>query len=228
VLAEKLKLRMGSDRTPRGWMTDWSFDNPMNISESSRYKCFAEVEAMAERILVDEESSIKAARMPSGTQGHPDTHPVWHNKLFRLLCLSYFEKLAHVLRNHNAKYLVIAFDEFSQLKTMERPLDLHPSLIALLHIIKAYDLFKAPDITFWFPFVDTDLSIYKLACGSKAQSMGLTKDLRILPPWPYVGFNQMVPKNIISRIQLPSDVLSIEHLKMYGRPVSIFYLAPNV
>jgi hypothetical protein len=218
-------------------MRDWSLDNPTNVSESSRYKCFAKVEAMAEQLLLDEESSIKNLRMPSrflNTERDPDAPLDWHTRLFRLLCLPHFQKLSLILKRNNTTYLVVAFDECSQLNAKEPPpqaWEPHPymTLIALQRIIKAYDSSKPSDVTIWFLLLDTNSSIYDLASwGAKATSKRLVKDFRILPPWPYVGFNQMVPQNIIDQIKLPSDVLATGHLKKYGRPVSVLSSHSNV
>jgi hypothetical protein len=102
------------------------------------------------------------------------------------------------------------------------------TLIALQSMIKTIDQFQSSDVILWFLLLDTNSSIYDLTpWGDKATSKRLASDFRMPPPWPYVGFNQMVPKNIKDQIELPCKVLTIDYLKTYGRPVSISSLHSN-
>ena len=94
------------------------------------------------------------------------------------------------------------------------------SLIALLRIIKASDKFDMQDITIWYLLLDTSSSVSDLApFGPNASSFRLTKALSLLPPWTYLGFNQMVDVGH-SKVKKPDDVLKVGHQKTYGRPVS--------
>jgi hypothetical protein len=165
VLAKKLKLQKPICRSPRDWMKDWSLADPFNIPESSRYKCFAEVQTMADKLLEDEDPLIKGTRLKSSrfsdTTQIQDSAAEWHSRLFRKLCLPHFEELALVFSERETKYIVIAFDECSQFP--------HMSLVALQRMIKAYDAFKPDDVTFWFLLLDTNSSIYDLTpWGDKA------------------------------------------------------------
>jgi hypothetical protein len=238
VLAEKLRPRISTGRSPKNWMADWNLDDPINIPESSRYKCFTEVETMAEELLSNELSAIENARMPSRLTGSrsPPAAADWHGRLFSLLCRPYFEEVAIVLKTHNTNYLVVAFDECTQLNVKELPSGpksweplWHMSLVALQRIIKAYDPFKPPNVNLWFLLLDTNSSIPELASsGKNVPSRRFTKGFRTLPPWPYIGFNQMVREGVMERIKLPSDVLTIQHLKEYGRPVGTMPLHSHI
>lgn len=95
------------------------------------------------------------------------------------------------------------------------------SLVALQRIIKAYDDFVS-EVPVWVLFLDTNLSVVDMSPLSKGTpSDRFGKGFRSLPAWPYVGFNQMAKKGVyVDEKKLPTDVHSMEHLKLYGRPVS--------
>jgi hypothetical protein len=241
VLAEKIEHRMLSLRDPPHLMADWNLHNPINISESSRYKSFSEVEAMAEQLLKNNSGFIRSKRMRSWRLNQPQHDEIpsdWHSQLFRLLCLRDFERLSKLLKKIGLRYLLIAFDECSQLNAKPLPDErswepvFYMTLIALQRLIKAADEFKIPGVAIWFLLLDTNSRVYDLApWGRNVPSKRLTEGFRVLPPWHYVGFNQMVPKkmiDIVDKIKLPSDVLTIDHAKRYGRPVSISLLHSNV
>jgi hypothetical protein len=236
VLAEKLRPRISTGGSPKDWMADWNLDDPINIPESSRYQCFTEVETMAEELLSKKLSDIEKAR-PSQLAGSrsPPAAADWHGKLFSLLCRPYFDEVAVVLKTHT-NYLVVAFDECTQLNGKELPSGpksweplWHMSLVALQRIIKAYDPFKHLDVNLWFLLLDTNSSIPELApSGKNVPSRRFTTGFRTLSPWPYIGFNQMVREGVMERIKLPSDVLTIQHLKEYGRPVGTMPLHSHI
>jgi hypothetical protein len=97
------------------------------------------------------------------------------------------------------------------------------SLIGLQRIIKAGDGYDRHGVTIWYlqVLLDTNLSIFDIApVGPHAPSNRLTDEVRPLPIWPYIGFNQMVDPTHVEGIQTAADVLSLKHLKVYGRPVS--------
>jgi hypothetical protein len=59
--------------------------------------------------------------------------------------------------------------------------------------------------------------------GKDAPSDRFEKGYRSLPAWPYVRFNQMVKKDVFAPAnekKFPTYVLSMQHLKLYGCPVS--------
>ena len=95
------------------------------------------------------------------------------------------------------------------------------SLIELQRIIKAYDGFVS-EVPVWFLLLDTNSSVVDMTpLGKEAPSDRFEKGYRSLPAWPYVGFNQMAKKDVfVGKKKLPTDVHSMQHLKLYGRPVS--------
>jgi len=221
VVGNKIKDR---DPSTKDWMADWRLENPIDITNSTRYKCFAEVEAKAEELLLKNQHEITTLRQPFNSNSE------WHIKLFRLLTQPYFDTLSIVMKERCIKYFVLAFDEHSQLNFNQTPLESgqpparYPlwgkSLIALRRIIKAYDGFVS-DVPFWFLILDTNLSPIDIVPPRKdASSNRFVKSYIPLPPWSSFGFNQMVEMDLSARIKLPTDVLTMQHLKRYGRPVS--------
>jgi hypothetical protein len=215
-------------------MHDWRMDSAIDIVDSPRYTCFTEVATRAEKILSDNCTAIVATRVSYNIQDMTiDSAPVWHKKLFNMLCRSSFEKLSRILKKQNAKWFLLAVDECSELdrtKTVDpfrEQHDLSPlwgmSLTALKHIIKAYDEFVA-EVPVWFLFLDTNSSVIDMdAFGQEGPSDRFEKGYISLPAWPYVGFNQMAEKDVFAPAKgkkLPTHVHFMKHLKRCGRPVS--------
>jgi hypothetical protein len=222
-----------SNWVPRDWMKDWQLNAPKDITNSSRHKCFSEVAQKAEGLLLAEYSNLEQLRLPSPKIGSEPAEPIkpadWHNKLYRILCLKQMKRLTRVLNDLKYKNLVFAFDECSYLGMQKIPHGSEPlhkppwfmSLIALLRIIKASDRFDDHDVTVWYLVMDTSSSVSDLApSGRNAPSFRLTKELIFLPPWTYLGFNQMVDGAHREKIKKPIDALGVTHQKAYGRPVS--------
>ena len=220
VVGNKIK---DQDPSTKDWMADWRLESPVDITNSSQYRCFAEVEAKAEELLLNNQHEITTLRQPFNSSSD------WHIKLFELLTRPYFDTLSTVMKERSIKSFMLAFDEHSQLDVNQTPPELgqppiwYPvwgkSLIALRRIIKAYDWFVS-DVPFWFLILDTNLSPIDIVAPRKDTSSSRFVESYIpLPPWSFFGFNQMVEKNLSARIKLPADVLTMEHLKRYGRPV---------
>ena len=233
IMAIKLKARATSNTLPdvARWdddlMRDWELDNVIDVARSSRHTSFTEVATLAFERLTTGKDAIQGLRLPSPRP--PDyTRSVadWHNDLFSHFCLSSYLTLVEVLRKLGQEYLVFAFDECTQLGNPtklsgDRSPQMGMTLIALQRIIKSFDAYPAEDVTLWFLLLDTTSSIPDLLPqGPDAPSIRLTEGYIPLPPWPYVGFNQLVPKNHIVGFQKPSDAHHLGHLKHYGRPVS--------
>ena len=234
VVAEKIEAF--GDRTPPfgDWMHDWHLDSAINIVNSRRHTYFAEVAARAEKRLLDNSEIIVETRVSYKMQGiaadvdNLDSAPVWHKRLFTLLCHPSFEKLSQVLKERHVKWFVLAVDECSELNST-KPISISGyraplwsmSLIALQRIIKAYDDFVS-EVPVWVLLLDTNISVVDMSpLGKDAPSDRFEKGFRSLPAWPYVGFNQMVKKGVfVDKKKLPTDVHSMQHLKQYGRPVS--------
>ena len=221
VVAEKIEARGDSAPQEGDWMYDWHLDSATNIDNSRRHTYFAEVAAGAEKLLLSNFKVIVETRVSYKMQDIAadatdlDSAPVWHKRLFKLLCHPSFEKLSQILKKRHVKWFVLAVDECSELSSTK------PVLIALQRIIKAYDDFVS-EVPVWFLLLDTNSSIIDMSpLGKEAPSDRFEKGYRSLPAWPYVGFNQMAKKDVfVDKKKLPTDVHSMQHLKLYGRPVS--------
>ena len=232
VVAEKIEARGDSAPQEGDWMYDWHLDSATDIVNSRRHAYFAEVEAGAEKLLLDNFKVIVEMRVSYKMEdiiasATLDSAPVWHKRLFELLCHPSFEKLSQVLKRRHVKWFVLAVDECSELNSNRKSDPKHRgprwsmSLIALQRIIKAYDDFVS-EVPVWLLLLDTNSSVIGMSpFGKEAPSNRFEKGYRSLPPWPYVGFNQMAKKDLfVTKKKLPTDVHSMEHLKLYGRPVS--------
>jgi len=237
VVAEKIEARGDSAPQEGDWVYDWHLDSATNIDNSRRHAYFAEVAAGAEKLLLGNFKVIVETRVSYKMQDIAadatdlDSAPVWHKRLFELLCHPSFEKLSQILKKRHVKWFVLAVDECSELnsakpvpvsgpKPYRAPL-WRMSLIALQRIIKAYDDFVS-EVPVWFLLLDTNSSVIDMSpLGKEAPSDRFEKGYRSLPAWPYVGFNQMAKKDVfVDKKKLPTDVHSMQHLKLYGRPVS--------
>jgi hypothetical protein len=230
AVASKLEARatsQGVGRWKKELMTDWQLDNPTDIVRSSRHGCFTEVKTLAFVYLTSGKTAIEGMRLPSP---RPDDYARsvadWHSDLFRHFCLHSYKKLGEVLRNLGQPYFVFAFDECTQLGnlttlTKDRGPREGMTLIALQRIIKSFDAFSDAKFILWFLLLDTTSSIPDLLPqGPDAPSIRLTEGFIPLPPWPYIGFNQMVPQGHVVGLVKPSDAHHLRHVKVYGRPVS--------
>ena len=237
VVAEKIKARGHSAPLDGDWMHDWHLDSATNIDNSRRHIYFAEVAAGAEKLLLDNVEVIVKTRVSYKMQDiaadadNLDSASVWHKRLFLLLCHPSFESLSRVLKERHVKWFVLAIDECSELNST-KPVPISGpkpyraplwsmSLIALQRIIKAYDDFVS-EVPVWVLLLDTNSSVVDMSpLGKDATSDRFEKGYRSLPAWPYVGFNQMAKKHVfVETKKLPTDVHSMQHLKLYGRPVS--------
>lgn len=119
VVAEKIEAL--GDRAPSfgDWMHDWHLDSATNIVNSRRHTYFAEVAAGAEKSLLDNSEIIVETRVSYKDIAADaiDSAPVWHKRLFTLLCHPSFEKLSRVLKERHVKWFVLAVDECSELNS---------------------------------------------------------------------------------------------------------------
>lgn len=234
VIARKLERRTAEGTSPKVWMKDWVLDTPTEVERSSRFQSFREVYAEAGTMLTTNMSVISNTRVqsPSRAEKSPRTGRHYHEELYQILCLANAERLSRILSQQKCYKFVIAFDECSVLNFHDPTLaqnDEGPnrgsswdmSLIALQRIIKAGDRHDHHGVTIWYLLLDTSLSIFDLAPDRRDVPFSrLTDGLTRLPIWPYVGFNQMVDRTHAQGIRTAADVLTLEHLQVYGRPVS--------
>ena len=212
-------------------MEDWVLEHPTDVTGSLRFGSFMEVKAKAEDLLRENRDQIKKSRLqsPKPNDDTPRISANYHRELYITLCKDHTNKLSEIITNAGYARFVIAFDECSLLNfptTSKYPTGGAPSrrpscdmsLIALRRIIKAGGYF---DEHIWYLLLDTTPSIFDLApSGPQSPSDRLTNDLTPLPVWPYLGFNQMVPAGHSEGIKTAAQALTMEHLKVYGRPVS--------
>ena len=105
VVAEKIEARGDSAPQEGDWMYDWHLDSATNIDNSRRHTYFAEVAAGAEKLLLSNFKVIVETRVSYKMQDIAadatdlDSAPVWHKRLFKLLCHPSFEKFPRFLRN---------------------------------------------------------------------------------------------------------------------------------
>ena len=220
VIATKLEGRTGP--SPKDWMEDWVLDTPTEVERSSRFQSFQEVCAKADIMLKALEGEIGNLRLRS-PKGDDSPDAKYYNALYRILCEDQTKRLSWILKRLKCTKFVFAFDECSNLNfcKVNRSVSLDMSLIALQRIIKAGDQHDYHGVTIWYLLLDTTPSILDLTpVGLEATSSRLTDNLRPLPIWPYIGFNQMIDRTKAPEIQTAADVLSLKHLKIYGRPVS--------
>ena len=117
----------------------------------------------------------------------------------------------------HAEDFLFVFDECTQLNFNLRDdkpvggLD-RMSLLALQRMLKAGDRYNI-----WTFLLDTDSGIDHVqpVVGGVARSARLTRGL---PVFPYMEFDVMLKG--VPHPKTPMDALRLEHLKMYGRPVS--------
>ena len=229
-VSARLKLKKEPCHSTQSLMDDWELNLPTDPNRSSRNECFAMVKIEAESRLsqnMEELLELRPQSPKSNTDHNSDS--TWHQKLFSKFCADSVKRLSSELQRFGQDTFVLGFDECSELSAVNIAYNFPPnraplwdmSLIALLRIIKAQDRFDSSGVTFWYPLLDTASSIYALhPFGPNAPSFRLTKALTPLPPWLYLGFNQMAPDKSVISAKTARQLIAIEHLKMYGRPVS--------
>ena len=201
-------------------MKNWTIINPS--SASPRHRLFMEVAEHAERLLRDKSAELRELRKEITSS--PDRY----SKIFKILCRPAREKLGATLMEKGFAKFIVAFDECTQLNCelysedpQSKETDPYStmSLIAVQRIIKASDDVDQTQFgTFWHLLLDTNSSVFDLApVGHNAPSSRLWAELRPLPVWHYLGFDQMVPSSI--SVDTPRKALELRHILQYGRPV---------
>jgi hypothetical protein len=203
-------------------MQEWQLDAQLGINNSSSYKCFAEVEAKADILLSENRTFLNDFRSKSLSDDCAIGSTGWHIALVNHFCSLPAKRLAQVLHNFQQEYFILAFDECAHLDGhWSLPNQTGMSLVALRRIIRAADSLCLKDVTFWFLLLETRLTIPNMFFNAADISSFKPEHRVLLPPWSYLGFNQLVGVRHSEDIQRPSDVLSVQHLKAYGRPVGL-------
>jgi hypothetical protein len=146
----------------------------------------------------------------------------WHHELFETFCLDPVRRVAKMLKGQH-EHVIIGFDECRHLN--ETPFEERTSpssrmsVVALRRIIKSADAYHFANIKLWCTLLDTDSSIFCLIPPNRVgDSNRLTGSLSPLPPWPYLGFDEMVLRDFVGT-PTPLYACKVDHLKMYGQPV---------
>ena len=228
VVSRKLRLRVGEPASPRELMADWRQGGPAHLPDEpgSRYTGFQEIVDLAENALTAHYEGLKDLRNPT-----PEKDPAssWHLSLYDIFIRPSAETISGVLQQLGQTRIVFAFDECTQLGAAPRTGGIpiltavnQITLIALQRMIKAGDKHHLGDVTIWYILLDTNSSIIDLAPQSLlAPSFRLGLNHTTLPPWLYLGFDQM--RRMQQPVLTPNDALHISHLQFYGRPVSSYH-----
>lgn len=150
--------------------------------------------------------------------------PQWHAQLFAKFCQPAFDRLSAILHAANETKFFLALDECTLLGSPQSE-DHGPSrkcsLIAFQRILKAAEHMTTP-VSFWFLTLDTTSSASDMTPqGPHAPSRRLTTELKPLPPFTALDFNQF--KDRLQRLTASSS-LDIDNLKYLGRPVCPIFL----
>jgi hypothetical protein len=218
-LADELDLVLPNERDPLAIINAlFELDDPYEPDQSRRHRTFENITGIASDML-ESHGSLKTPGKMSAID--------WHHELYDRFCPTDAKRLAKMLRQLGYQRMVIGFDECRHLNVaskMERSIPhWKMSLIALQRAIKAADHCGAEmgNFTFWYTLLDTDSSIFNLVSwrGEFSPSCRLPYTLDPVPAWPFLPFNQMVPKSFES--QTPHEATDIRRLLKYGRPVRV-------
>lgn len=155
------------------------------------------------------------------THTRPSMSPDWHKVLFRKFCARGFQAVGEKLVALGQKYFFISLDDCAALgasmagSVLPSP---HITLVGMQRILKAADTLSS-QVHFWFLLLDTNPKTYLRALPPlQTTSHRLTSPLLPLPPFVYLGFNQMAHEVTIKTAR---EALTIKHLQRLGRPVSL-------
>ncbi|EIM81087.1 uncharacterized protein STEHIDRAFT_150135 [Stereum hirsutum FP-91666 SS1] len=222
------------DISKKDILADWDHPAPGEEEQSSRRRLLQLAMARATTVLSTHTSWLESERewitrlkeMSSRTSTSPKkidfpltTSVDWHKILFQKFCTKGFNDLNDklVALGHDTFFLTL--DECAALGETTEPVDIDPlshiTLIAMHRILKAADTLNTK-VQFWFLLLDTDPSRYlREPSGPRNSSSRLVRPLLPLPPFVYLGFNQMAHG---IKIRTAREALSIKHLQRFGRP----------
>jgi hypothetical protein len=219
VVGEKLEAQSPNDTWTKDMMQVWRYDTRPDVHNSSRHQCFAEVEARADVLLSENRTFLDEFYSTSFWDGVSVGTVSWLKALVNHFCSLPAKRLAQVLRNFQQEYFILAFDECADLDDpWTYPDGKGMSLVALIRLFHVADALCVGDFTFWFLLLRRKVTIHHMSAESPFFSSPWPA-YPVLPPWTYLGFNQMVGRRHSVDIRRPSDALSMQHLKAYGRPV---------
>ncbi|PWN48313.1 hypothetical protein IE53DRAFT_370726 [Violaceomyces palustris] len=92
--------------------------------------------------------------------------------------------------------------------------------LKLIHICRSFqimDEFLKPKIRIWLLLLGTNSSLGKMLAMQEAEQSERGRSALRLPPWWQLPFDPLLPQ--IPQPRTPADVLKIDQLKYYGRPM---------
>lgn len=186
--------------------------------DSSRYRSFEQVVLRAQVLLQNHAGALPRPQESTGSEWIE-----WLGNIYSRILHLPLTKLAMQLRLRGHRTFIAGFDECRLLNKPTSSLNTprsDMSLIALHRVIQAAGQKTIPDFSFWFTFLDTSSSISLLVPrkGVQAPSIRLGGYLEPLPAFPFLGYDQMAPKE---PSKTPQEALQVERLRRYGRPVSL-------
>ncbi|KAF8649321.1 hypothetical protein AX16_005876 [Volvariella volvacea WC 439] len=206
--------------------TPWCLNDFQSLwaQGSRRENFFAAIIGRAEGRLKDLYDELKRQREAHLTKTpSPDefkSHIGWFAWLYEHICLEPYEQLASVLKGLNFHRFFIAFDDCASLGVAHRSQpEEYMTLLALQRILQQTRENKS-NIQFWYFFLDTTpIFSMRFPKGPLPTSFRLREPMSLLPPWLYLGFNQIVMKS--HPMPLPStarEALLLRSLTQFGRP----------
>ena len=144
----------------------------------------------------------------------------WCQKVYQTFCEKEAKALANTLKKHDHTHFVLGFDECSFLNC-DNPVSnkkaTKMSLISMQRVIRAADRFPVDGFAFWYTFIDTNPTIFKLAPTREIpSSYRLSNYLDPLMPYTLTGFDQLAP---CDDSVAPLDGFILERVQRFGRPL---------
>lgn len=222
VKGEETKLSYGLPGTPEGVRRHEFFE--VVCERAAAMLCEEDAFLVEKRRWIESlNSAQRESVLNKADKEKSKRSPQWHAELFAKFCQPAFDRLSAILQAANETKFFLALDECTILgsPTEDAP-SRQSSLIGFQRIIKAAEHVKSP-VSFWFLTLGTSSSASKLTPQVPyASSRRLTTDLRPLPPFTYLDFNQL--KDRFKRLTAASS-LDIDNLKYLGRPVCFIFLS---
>ncbi|KAH9918641.1 uncharacterized protein B0H18DRAFT_937670 [Fomitopsis serialis] len=144
----------------------------------------------------------------------------WHQALFERFCRPASNHLSNQLASLGERKFFLALDECTALgsagnsRGAPSPLP-RSSLVAFQRILKAAEILEWP-VCFWFLLLDTNPSVIMPHPSSDVSFSRRASDLKPLPPFVYLGFNQLIDRMTREKA---ADSLVLGNLKYSGRPL---------
>ncbi|KAI0699244.1 hypothetical protein BC835DRAFT_1331864 [Cytidiella melzeri] len=185
---------------------------------SARFKAFDAVSRHAREMLKTNSTQLATAFRNAEKSQNQHLDEDLLDDVYVMFCLKPALKVSQQLLDRQHTRLIIAFDECCSLNVSEASRN-PMSLLPIWRVTKAADRhFSKNDLFhFWHFFMDTNLSVSSLVppSGRLAPSARLVQTLTPLPPFTFLGFDQMSGKPSST----PKGALCLSKVKLMGRPL---------